>query len=868
MFATFWFFLVGLSPLLAADSNSPPQFERDILPLFTQYCLKCHGLEGRMAGLDLRTPDLVLRGGDNGPAIVKGSVEESLLFKRISSGTMPPGDEKKLSPEQVEVVRRWIVAGGPATGSYGPITQAEASAATAKDRQFWAFQKPVPSGPPRVRQSSRVRTPIDAFLLARLEAKKLEFAPEADRIALARRAWFDLIGLPPSPEEAAEFQADLSPQAWEGLVDRLLASPHFGERWGRHWLDAAGYVDAQGLDHLITDDKTAEGKYLYRDYVIRAFNGDMPYDRFVTEQLAGDELVDWRSAQKFDQEIRNALTATGFLRTAADDTDIPEVNTADIRYTVLHQTLQVVTSNLLGLTVGCAKCHTHKYDPIPQQDYYRLMSIFTPAYNVQSWLQPKERALADVSASEKEEIDRHNAEVEKRLEPFRTELEALLRPYRERLLDEKLSRLPEPVRADIKSALETPEKRRTPVEKYLVTKLGPLVEIKPADVRAALSADDREKAQKVEERMAPLTAELHSYGKIQALYDVTAPPPTYLLRRGNFETPGPEVEPGFLSVLGEPGERILFPALDPVRKASGRRLAFARWLTHPNSAAGGLVARVMVNRIWLHLFGEGIVTTPDNFGNAGARPTHPELLDWLATEFMNSGWRIKPLIKLIMTSSAYRQASYRKDEDRAVKIDPGNQLLWHMRIRRLESEMIRDSILATSGKLNRSIGGPSVRLEYQPDGMVIVSKEQLRDSTDQWRRSLYMFTRRNYNLTMLSTFDHPVMSTNCVRRVSSSVVPQSLTLLNDRFVMDQADEFADRLAKAAGPQPDKTVELAYRIAFARKPTHDEKTSSLELMKRHTERYGASNLSAEQASQKALANLCRMLWNANEFLYVQ
>ena len=276
----------------------------------------------------------------------------------------------------------------------------------------------------------------------------------------------------------------------------------------------------------------------------------------------------------------------------------------------------------------------------------------------------------------------------------------------------------------------------------------------------------------------------------------------------------------------------------------------------------------MVNRIWLHLFGEGIVTTPDNFGNAGARPTHPELLDWLATEFMNSGWRIKPLIKLIMTSSAYRQASYRKDEDRAVKIDPGNQLLWRMRIRRLESEMIRDSILATSGKLNRSIGGPSVRLEYQPDGMVIVSKEQLRDSTDQWRRSLYMFTRRNYNLTMLSTFDHPVMSTNCVRRVSSSVVPQSLTLLNDRFVMDQADEFADRLAKAAGPQPDKTVELAYRIAFARKPTHDEKTSSLELMKRHTERYGASNLSAEQASQKALANLCRMLWNANEFLYVQ
>jgi hypothetical protein len=867
MFVLVCIFFIALSPLWAAEPTSP-QFERDVVPLLTQHCLKCHGLEGRMAGLDLRTPNLILRGGDNGPAVVKGSAEESLLFKRIANSSMPPGSEKKLTAEQVETIRRWIVAGAPAAGSYGPITQAEAPAVTVKDRQFWSFRKPVRPKVPQVRQSNGVRTPIDSFMLAKLEEKKLGFSPEADRVALARRAYFDLLGMPPSPQEMADFEADPSPQAWERLIDRLLASAHFGERWGRHWLDAAGYVDAQGLDHLITDDKTAEGKYLYRDYVLRSFNEDKPYDSFLAEQLAGDELVNWRSAQQFSEEIKTALIATGFLRTAADDTDIPEVNTADIRYTVLHQTLQVLTSNLLGLTVGCAKCHTHKYDPIPQQDYYRLMAVFTPGYNIQSWLQPKERALPDVSAPEKEEIDRHNAEVEKRLEPFKKQLEALLRPSQERLLDEKLSRLPEAVRADIKSALETPEKKRTPVEKYLVAKLGPLVEVKPEEVRGVLDEEDQGKMKEVAKKMVPLKAELRSYGKIQAFYDVGPPPPTYLLRRGNFETPGPEVEPGFLSVLNDPEAPVHFPELSPEMKASGRRLAFARWLTNPDGAAGGLVARVMVNRVWQHLFGEGIVATLDNFGNSGARPTHAELLDWLATEFMSSGWRIKPLIKLMMTSSVYRQASFREDSAKAAKVDPGNQLLWRMRIRRLESEAIRDSILASSGKLNGSIGGPSVRLEYQPDGMVVVSEKQLTDPSSQWRRSLYMFTRRNYNLTLLSTFDHPVMSTNCVRRTASSVVPQSLSLLNDHFIMEHADHFADRVMHSAGEELERKVDLAFQIALARKPTREEKASALELVKRQVDRYTASEVSAEKASQKALANLCRMLWNSNEFLYIQ
>ena len=867
MFVLVWVFVFALSPLLAAEPM-PPQFERDVLPILTQYCLKCHGLEGRMAGLDLRTPNLILCGGDNGPALIQGSAEESLLFKRIASSSMPPGNEKKLTVEQVEMIRRWIASGAPAAGSYGLITQAEAPAVTVKDRQFWSFRKPVRPEVPQVRQSSSVRTPIDSFLLTKLEEKKLSFSPEADRVALARRAYFDLLGIPPSLQEMAEFEADSSPRAWEQLIDRLLASAHFGERWGRHWLDAAGYVDAQGLDHLITDDKTAEGKYLYRDYVVRSFNQDKPYDRFLTEQLAGDELVNWRSAQKFDEEIKTALIATGFLRTAADDTDLPELNTADIRYTVLHQTLQVLTSNVLALTVGCAKCHTHKYDPIPQQDYYRLMAVFTPGYNIQSWLQPKDRALPDVSSSEKEEIDRHNAEVEKRLKPFHEQLEVLLRPTQERLLSEKLSKVPETIRADLKTALETPEKKRTPVEKYLMAKLGPLVEVKAEDVRGALTEEDQGRVKGIEDKIAPLKAELRPYGKIQAFYDVGPPSPTYLLRRGNFETPGPEVEPGFLSVLTDPEAPAQFPVLDAEMKTSGRRLAFARWLTNPDGAPGGLVARVMVNRIWQHLFGEGIVATLDNFGNSGARPTHAELLDWLATEFINSGWRIKPLIKLMMTSSVYRQASFREDSAEAAKVDPGNQLLSRMRIRRLESEAIRDSILACSGKLNASIGGPSVRLEYEPDGMVVVSKKQLTEPSSEWRRSLYLFSRRNYNLTLLSTFDQPVMSTNCVRRTTSSVVPQSLSLLNDHFIMEQADYFADRVMHSAGEELERKVDLAFQIALARKPALEEEASGLELVKRQVERYAASGVSAGEASQKALANLCRMLWNSNEFLYVQ
>ena len=449
---------VALMGCVSAIGASPPRplFERDIVPILTAHCWKCHGMENRKVGLDLRTPPLVMHGSDHGPVIIKGSAAQSLLFQKIESGAMPPGKLLKLTKEQVEVVRRWIDSGAEAARSYDTLTKAEAPEVTEKDRDFWSFKKPIRPPVPGIRGKDRVRTPVDNFLLAKLEEKHIGYAPQADRRTMIRRAYFDLLGLPPSPEEIAAFEADRAPDAWERLVDRLLASPHFGELWGRHWLDAAGYSDVHGIDTNVSIIRSGEGKWRYRDYVVRAFNHDKSYDRFLTEQIAGDELVDWRSAAKFTPEIRELLEATGFLRNAADDTDNNELNIALIRYRVLQLTIQNVTSNVLGLTVGCAQCHTHKYDPIPQRDYYRMMAIFMPAYNPQSWPQTKDRFVPDVSPAEKAEIDRHNAELDKQLKPFQEQLTAIRKPYEQKLLEEKLHTLPEPLRADTKAALNTP----------------------------------------------------------------------------------------------------------------------------------------------------------------------------------------------------------------------------------------------------------------------------------------------------------------------------------------------------------------------------------------------------------------------------
>jgi hypothetical protein len=700
--------------------------------------------------------------------------------------------------------------------------------ACAQDRDHWAFRKLDRPAVPPVKDARRARTPVDAFVLARLEAKGLGFSPEADRATLLRRACLDLLGLPPSPEEQLAFLADPAPDAYERLLDRLLASPHFGERWGRHWLDEAGYVDVIGVDNDAATVKLGENRWRYRDYVIRSHSADVPFDRFLTEQLAGDELADWRSAKALSPEVRELLVATCFLRTAADDTDERELNTPDIRHGILQRTVETVTGNLLGLTYGCAKCHDHKYEPIRQRDYYRMVAVFQPVFDPGRWLPPKERDLADVSPAAKAEIDRHNAALDGQIAPLKKELDAL---------------------------------------------------------KAKNAAKDR--LQALERRLGELNGQRRTYGHLQVAYDVGPPSPTRILRRGDYHRPGKEVGPGLPNFLGA-SSADLRPA-EAVGKSSGRRLALARELTDPATRAGGLVLRVRVNRVWQHLFGRGLTETSDNLGVSGVPPTHPELLEWLAAEYAGNGRRLKPLLKLLMTSAVYRQASGGRkppgtsnslglalpgglrpplaSAPDAQQVDPDNRLLWRMPLRRIESEVVRDALLAVGGRLDRSLFGPPVPVESRPDGTLVVAEKGLPTPTSRLRRSIYLVGRRNYHTTLLGVFDQPVLTTNCTRRSPAAVVLQSLTMLNDRFVVEQAEHLAERVARSAGAEDrGKQIETAFRIVLGRGPNTPEAAWSTELLDHHAEQYRRMKVSPPQARQRALAHLCHMLVNTSEFLY--
>ncbi len=621
------------------------------------------------------------------------------------------------------------------------------------DPTHWAFRRLLNPTPAKVRAHHRVRTLIDSFVIAKLEAHGLSVSPNANGAALLRRTYFDLLGLPPDPDEVERALNEADADTHERLVDRLLVSPHFGERWGRHWLDAAGYVDVIGSDNDAATIKLGDGKWLYRDYVIRALNEDKPFDRFLVEQLAGDELVDWREAGSLTEEMRELLIATGFLRVAADDSDSPELNTPDIHFSVWQRTGEIVANNLLGLTLHCARCHDHMYDPLSQRDYYRWMAVFQPAFNPDKWLQPKQR-----------EVKRDG-----------------------------------------------------------------------------------------------LT--------IQAAFDHGPPTETRVLNRGSYTDAGATVTPDIPAIVSSSSSQAAM--LQPVGSTSGRRLALAQQLTQPDFPVAALVARVQVNRVWQHLFGRGLVATSDNFGVSGARPTHPELLDWLASEFVRGGWRYKPLIKQIMISTAYRQASWRPadDEGDAKSVDPDNDWLWRMRLRRGESEVIRDSLLAVSGKLDRALGGPPVPLHVQPDGKVVVKADGLPSASAQWRRTIYLLARRNYHLSLLDTFDQPAMSTNCTRRDQSAVVTQSLTMLNDEFVIDQARAFADRVAAMADTR-DERIRAAFRLAFARDVSREESAWCAELLERHAARFRAANVDQAAAERRALVELCHTLLNTNEFLSIE
>ncbi|MCI0621653.1 MAG: DUF1549 and DUF1553 domain-containing protein [Acidobacteria bacterium] len=597
-----------------------------------------------MAGLDLRSLSSLLKGSKSGPVVLEGFSEKSLLIRMLMSKSMPPkGAGKPPGEAEIDSLRQWIDKGHFADTAAGhssadrPFTDAEAPKITDSQRQFWSFQKPVAARIPKVRAANRVRTPIDAFVLAKLESQGLSLSADAPSLTLMRRAYFDLVGLPPSAEEVRAFAEDTKPGAYERLIDRLLASKQYGERWGRHWLDVAGFVDTTGKDQDPTKAEIAAGMWRYRDYVIKSINEDKPWNRFLTEQIAGDELVDWRSAKRFTPEIVELLTATGYMRNILDITEEDITNLPVERYEALFKLVEKVSSSTLGLTVACARCHTHKFDPIPQRDYYSFLALFTSAYNPSDWLQPKNRYLWAASKEEKAEIDRYNAEIDASVAEVRKQLAAVRGPYEQRLLRQKLMAIPEAIRDETKAALDTPKEKRDEVQQFLFKKFGAMLELPNAELQKSFTEPTKSMIEKLEAQIQTWNGYRRDPGKLQALWDVGDPPVIRLLQRGSAESPGPKVKPSFFEVLSPTGKTDAVRPADAQGKTSGLRLAFAQWLTnreHP------LTARVIVNRMWQHHFGAGIVATPDNFGTMGSpRPIVNCSTGWRLTSWSMDGAR-------------------------------------------------------------------------------------------------------------------------------------------------------------------------------------------------------------------------------------
>lgn len=842
----------------ATDTSNTVQLHQHVvLPILQLRCTVCHGRQKQEAELDLRTRASILRGGASGPAMIPGDPANSLILRRIHAEEMPPRDRlaaasvKPMEEAEIALLTAWIADDAPETDIAPDIADGRPDPlVSVEDRDFWSFQPPRPLDVPAV--SGDLDNPVDAFILRKLKANGLSFSPEADRATLIRRATLDLTGLPPTPEEIDSFLADTEPDAWPRLVDRLLDSPRYGERWGRYWLDLAGYADSEGGQHA---DQIRPEAYRYRDYVIRSLNADKPYDRFLLEQIAGDELVDYRGAENITEEIYENLVATGFLRMAPDGTYAGITAFVPDRLEIIDDEIEVLSSAVMGLTVRCARCHSHKFDPIPQRDYYRLAAVFKGAFDEHDWLEPtKHRYLTHVTSKER-------------------------RAWKSR--DDRLLGEIESIRNTLAERQTEFAARHTPASPTL----DELKKLEPDFAKAAEQADEAIKA--IEQQRVPEP-------RIRALWDRGQPSPTYLLRRGSYLTPGRLIGPGVPSVLTD--GVTPFEVEPPFAGTTGRRLAFARWLTSPDHP---LTARVMVNRIWKHHFGTGIVSTLDNFGITGARPTHPELLDWLAVRFVRSDWSIKTMHRLIMNSVAWRQSSDVTAQHR--ELDPDNKLLSRMPMKRMEGEVLRDSLLSISGRLDLTPFGPADEVQARDDGLVVsVGKE------DRWRRTIYVLQRRTAHLTILDNFDLPQLNPNCIERSDSIVAPQALHLLNNHRIHQLSRFFAARIRKEVGDDPAAQIRRAWLVACGRSPTKDEqqitrnafealqaewmqklsRASPADSAAAHTEGQetdpelaAATHESApltdrtepemllQQSAQRAFENICHAIMNSADFLYI-
>ena len=855
--------LLGAQPpgwllIAQAAEKSPPSeavdYARDIQPILESRCYACHGSETHLSEFRLDRKASALRGGGSGvPAILPGNSSQSLLIRYVSGADetliMPP-QEPRLTAEQVSLLRTWIDGGAvwPDDGSEDDSDDGSAGEHAAKPdgRDHWAFQPRGKPLPPEVRSSAlreRIQNPIDRFVFAKLEGRGWEPNPRAEPHQLLRRTYVDLIGLPPTLAEQEVFYRDPSSQALAGVVDDLLARPGYGERWGRHWLDLVRYAETNGYER----DAIKPHVWRFRDYVIRAFNDDKPFDRFLVEQLAGDEMPD-RNAE--------TLIATGYNRLGPWD-DEPADPATD-RYDQLDDLVSTTAQVYLGLTLGCARCHNHKFEPLSSRDYYSFLAIFDPLQRPQNG-----RKELDLPIGKPAEVERHNRRDEK-IKP----LEDVIAKIREDVRKEFLANGKSKLSAEVLEAFRTEPREQTPEQRDLVKKHQADLD---REIALAFPADKRRQIEALANIVCELQEETPDLPRGYFLNEPEPQPPvTNLLIRGKAGVLGPEVEPAVPAILDPAGKAVATPAVyeqEPKPETSLRRLRLARWTASPDNP---LTARVIVNRVWQFHFGEGLVRTPSDFGVMGEKPTHPELLDWLANWFIDNGWSFKKLHRLIMTSAAYAMSKSWNDE--YGEEDPESRLLWRFPYRRLEVEAIRDSMLAVSGQLNREMYGPSMypyvpaaALEGHPDPDKIWKPFREDEAS---RRTIYAFVKRSMIVPMLEVLDLCDTTRTSARRVNTSVAPQALTLFNGDFVNRQARHWARRLVEEVGENPERQIERAYRLTLARPPTEKERRSLVGFLESESSklRQEQPDLTPQQVDRKALVQMCRVILNLNEFVY--
>ncbi len=826
--------LTGLLLPVVALTAAPASFEQDVHPLLKANCLPCHDESTRTSGFSVSDLESVLAGGARrGPAVLAGNPAESPLV-HLLRGEMKPQMPfgKALGEPDIATIEGWIAG-------------LEWTAASAAASKHWAYQRPVKPAVPAVREPAWARDEIDHFILDKLEEKGLHPAPEADKAVLMRRAYMDLIGLPPSPREAAQFLEDPSTKAYEQLLERLLGDPRYGERWGRHWLDLARYSDTNGYE----GDTDFPNAWRYRNYVIDAFNDDKPYDRFIKEQLAGDEFFQVVSAVPPPPPEPELAVALTFLRLAPfNRTPVSDEN----RDSFLSEVVSTTSSVFLGLTVGCAKCHDHKYDSIPQKDFYRMKAFFATLQIENTGRTGGTEPVEFYRPGEKEKMDRLRADYEQQLEATEKELETFRKPLLEQLAahwkKEKPDETEEPAVKDLEKVINSENDNTANFEKK-----PRLFSPQETEKYLGLSAGIRQ-LQRAIERVKPVA---------MSVRNADGPPfgpsvaTTYVQIRGDYHRLGEPVEPGFLSAIEDHSEPAKLEIdrykMFPTR---GRRMTLAKWIANADNP---LTSRVMVNRLWHYHFGRGIVQTPSDFGRNGAPPTHPELLDWLAHRFIEQDWSIKAIHRLIMTSSAYRQASQASLPEAAEK-DPDNLLLWRFPRRRLEGEAIRDSVLAVSGRLNPQMSDLPVFPPLPED----LDEAQKVQGFNTWetdagpaarKRSIYIFQRRSLNFPLLETFDASVPTASCARRIDSITALQALSMYNGEFVNEESRHFAERVREEAGNDPKTQIDRAFELTYSRKPTELERRQALKFL---------DSLAGED---NPLAGLCRVLFNSSEFVYI-